>query len=90
MKLALSIALHDSIAAALDPSLDAGDGVYALSDAIRARDPPSESAFASLVIVGHWTLSVVVLGGRLGTLSGSVFIFEALSWFSGVHNILCF
>ena len=87
MKLALSIALHDSIAAALDPSLDAGDGVYALSDAIRARDPPSESAFASL---GHWTLSVVVLGGRLGTLSGSVFIFEALSWFSGVHNILCF
>ena len=41
----LSVALHDSIAAALDPSLDVVDGLFPLVDAIDvwARDPPPVS-----------------------------------------------
>ena len=42
----LSIALHDSIALALDPSLDVVDGLFPISDAVDvwARDPPLVSA----------------------------------------------
>ena len=38
----LSVALHDSIAAALDPSLDVAEGLFPVADAIDvwARDPP--------------------------------------------------
>ena len=41
----LSVALHDSIAAALDPSLDVVDGLFPLVDSIDvwARDPPPVS-----------------------------------------------
>ena len=42
----LSVALHDSIALALDPSLDVVDGFFPISDAVdvRARGPPLVSA----------------------------------------------
>ena len=42
----LSVALHDSIAAALDPSLDVVEGVFPILDAVDvwARDPPLVSA----------------------------------------------
>ena len=41
----LSVALHDSIAAALDPSLDVAEGLFPVADAIDvwARDPPHTS-----------------------------------------------
>ena len=42
----LSVALHDSIAAALDPSFDMVDGMFPLADAVDVwvQDPPSVSA----------------------------------------------
>ena len=42
----LSVALHDSIAAALDPSLDVVDGMFPIANAIDVwvRDPPPTSA----------------------------------------------
>ena len=42
----LSVALHDSIAAALDPSLDVVDGLFPLAEAIDVwvRDPPHVSS----------------------------------------------
>ena len=42
----LSVALNDSTAAALDPSLDIVDGLFPITDAIDlwARDPPLVSA----------------------------------------------
>ena len=41
----LSVALHDSIAAALDPSLDVAEGLFPVADAIDvwAREPPHTS-----------------------------------------------
>ena len=41
----LSVALHDSIAAALDPSLDVAESLFPVADAIDvwARDPPHTS-----------------------------------------------
>ena len=41
----LSVALHDSIAVALDPSLDVAEGLFPVADAIDVwtRDPPRVS-----------------------------------------------